>query len=398
MTERLSRKVLYDLVWSEPMKTLSARFGISDVALKKTCARAEIPAPDRGYWAKKEAGKTTSQVRLPERAPGMAEEVIVAGGVNYWYRDWDKEELLGPLPQPPEFPEPIEAVYERVAKLIGKVVVPRDVREWHPAISRLHKEDERRREKQRTATYPMSWDNPLFDSPFERRRLRILNSLSAATTKMNGRLFISGCEARSVGFTIYQQNVWISLDPPKRTNRHSHTEPWSPRADDATLSLSILQSVNSEAARMTWQDDDAGKLERHVTDIAVQLVLTAEIEHREGAVGQYKWRMERKAQLEEEERKRKLEAERVERERQERLEQARIDRLLRDATSFQQAGEIRKYVEAIRLMQSRNGASSTEDIEQWSRWALAQADRIDPAMDARFLAAMQDKDGIEHKS
>jgi len=57
MAERLSRKTLYDLVWSEPMKTLSARFGISDVALKKTCARAGIPTPDRGYWAKKDAGK-----------------------------------------------------------------------------------------------------------------------------------------------------------------------------------------------------------------------------------------------------------------------------------------------------------------------------------------------------
>jgi len=33
MAERLTRKALHDLVWSEPMKLLSARFGISDVAL-----------------------------------------------------------------------------------------------------------------------------------------------------------------------------------------------------------------------------------------------------------------------------------------------------------------------------------------------------------------------------
>ena len=52
MGQRLSRKELYELVWSEPMKNLSIRFGISDVALKKTCARAEIPTPDRGYWAR----------------------------------------------------------------------------------------------------------------------------------------------------------------------------------------------------------------------------------------------------------------------------------------------------------------------------------------------------------
>lgn len=57
MAERFSRKALYDLVWSEPMKNLATRFGVSDVALKKTCGRAGIPTPERGYWAKKEARK-----------------------------------------------------------------------------------------------------------------------------------------------------------------------------------------------------------------------------------------------------------------------------------------------------------------------------------------------------
>jgi len=57
MAERLTRKALYDLVWSEPMMDLSARFQISNVALKETCARAGIPTPERGYWAKKDAGK-----------------------------------------------------------------------------------------------------------------------------------------------------------------------------------------------------------------------------------------------------------------------------------------------------------------------------------------------------
>jgi hypothetical protein len=161
MTERLSRRALFDLVWSVPMKTLSDRFGISDVALKKTCAKAEIPTPDRGYWAKRDAGKPTLQAIFPPRPPGMDEEVLVAGGGNYWGRHWDENELLGPLPQPPEFSEPIELVRERIANLIGKVTVPREVRVWAPAISRLHKEDERRREKQRTSSYPMSWDNPL---------------------------------------------------------------------------------------------------------------------------------------------------------------------------------------------------------------------------------------------
>lgn len=53
MAERLTRKALYDLVWSEPMLTFSARFHISNVALEKTCGRAGIPTPERRYWVKK---------------------------------------------------------------------------------------------------------------------------------------------------------------------------------------------------------------------------------------------------------------------------------------------------------------------------------------------------------
>jgi hypothetical protein len=105
MAERLSRKALYDLVWSEPMKTLTSRFGISDVALKKTCTRAAIPTPERGYWAKKDAGKATIQAALPIRPPGMDDEILVAGGGNNRNQYWNKEDLLGPLPPAPEFPE-----------------------------------------------------------------------------------------------------------------------------------------------------------------------------------------------------------------------------------------------------------------------------------------------------
>ena len=107
---------------------------------------------------------------------------------------------------------------------------------------------------------------------------------------------------------------------------------------------------------------------------------------------QYQWRVRRKAELEEEERERKLEAERAEKERQKRLEQARIDRLLRDAAAFQQAGEIRKYIEAIRLAQVCDTITPTDEFEQWSQWALAQADRIDPSIGGMFLKAMRDEE------
>jgi hypothetical protein len=389
MAKRLSRKELYELVWSEPMRILAPRFGISDVALKKACARAEIPTPGLGHWAKKAARKSASQVALGDRPPGMDDEVLVGAGVGYWHSGWREEELLAALPPPPEFEEPIERVRERIAKTVGKVTVPREVRIWHPAVERLLKEDEQRRERQRASSYPSSWDAPLFDNPFERRRLRLLNTLVLAAGMMNGKPAISDREGRSIHFSFYQRQVGIRLDRLKRP-RHRGNAANSADANKVKLSLAILQSPGSENIRIGWQDDEQGKVETRITEIAIQVILTAELQYREGAIRSHEWRVQREAQPEEEERERKRQAERAERERQKRLEQARIDRLLKSAAAFQQAGEIRKYVEAIRAIQTENSGCSREELEHWSQRALAEADRIDPVVGSKFLLAMQD--------
>ena len=394
MTELLTRKALYDLVWSEPMKTISERFGISDVALKKICVRATIPTPDRGYWAKKDAGKQTFQAEFPARPPGMTDQILIGKADHSSYNNWgwNKEYLLGPIGPPPEFPEPIEEVMARIAAEVGRISVPRKVGNWHSAIDRVLKEDDKRREKQLNDPYPMSWDKPLFDSPFERRRLRILNSLFFAVAKMNGKSSVHGREAREIRISFFQQHLPLSLDRPKRSRGHSGYSISAGEPRDMKLCLSILKGWGSEQSMLAWEDEDDHKLESRMTDIAIQVILAAEIEYREGAFRQYKWRVQRKAELEEEERKRKPEAERAEKERLKRLEQGRVDRLLRDAAAFDQARTIRKYVEAIRLAQAPESSPSHEEFEQWSQWALTQADRIDPAIGKRFLLAMHDED------
>jgi len=61
----LSRDELYEKVWSLPGSKLAKQFGISDVALAKVCKKFEIPRPDRGYWARLEAGQTLTKPSLP---------------------------------------------------------------------------------------------------------------------------------------------------------------------------------------------------------------------------------------------------------------------------------------------------------------------------------------------
>ena len=56
---RFDRQKLYEQVWSQPIGKLAPEYGVSDVALAKTCRKLQIPLPGRGYWAKAAVGKRT---------------------------------------------------------------------------------------------------------------------------------------------------------------------------------------------------------------------------------------------------------------------------------------------------------------------------------------------------
>lgn len=77
-TVRLTREELYERVRSEPMATLAPKFGISDVALKKTCTKLRLPTPYHGYWATRSAGPTAKRSPLPKLPSSVAPSVLAA--------------------------------------------------------------------------------------------------------------------------------------------------------------------------------------------------------------------------------------------------------------------------------------------------------------------------------
>jgi hypothetical protein len=50
--ERYDREELYQKVWEKPMLKLAEEYGVSAVALGKTCRKLCVPVPGRGHWAK----------------------------------------------------------------------------------------------------------------------------------------------------------------------------------------------------------------------------------------------------------------------------------------------------------------------------------------------------------
>jgi hypothetical protein len=65
-SQSFTRQQLYELVWSQPVTKLAKTLGISDVGLAKVCRRANIPVPQRGYWAKITAALPAARPELPQ--------------------------------------------------------------------------------------------------------------------------------------------------------------------------------------------------------------------------------------------------------------------------------------------------------------------------------------------
>lgn len=73
----VTRKELYDLVWSKPLRDVAKEFGISDVGLGKTCARHGIPKPPRGYWAQLQAGQKVEKQPLSRSAEANGKTIQI---------------------------------------------------------------------------------------------------------------------------------------------------------------------------------------------------------------------------------------------------------------------------------------------------------------------------------
>ncbi len=183
MDREFTRRELYELVWSQPMKNIAADLGISDVALAKHCKKAGIPVPSRGYWARKQAGKSTIRTDLPPRFPGASDR---AGGSkqhhHFWTSDWPEKILEMAVPPVPTFEEDLATVEKRARKLVGKVQCPGTFEIVHPLVAKLLAHDDERRKEFKK--WHSNYYAPKYDAGIERRRLLIINALFTAASNL----------------------------------------------------------------------------------------------------------------------------------------------------------------------------------------------------------------------
>ncbi len=382
MAKRYTRQELLDLVWSGPMRTIAAEVGVSDVGLRKACLKAGVPIPPQGYWNQVRAGKRVLQKPdLPPRGFGASNDVWF--GAKYWQRRYVPQSDE-PLPPPPTFGEPSDAVRKRAQQSLERVSVPRDLAIPRPAIRQILDDEAARAEKARTSKWPPSVDQPRFNTSVDQRRLRILNALATVLATEDVRANLLSKEGPVIHLS--SGDIWLPIIVTKTT--------WKGKSAEDKTRLTVILGVNPEHPSppvREWKDEVGNKLERRIREMAVEILVALEERYRESELNHHRWIVERRAAEEAERRKARLEAERAERERQEKMRRDRIERLLSDATRSRQAADIRAYVADV-IMRNSSGPSSIDakTLTAWRAWALNQADLLDPAANGQFSRSIED--------
>lgn len=381
----MTREELYEQVWSQPMRTLAASMGISDVALAKRCRTANVPVPPRGWWARKEAGKPVKIEPLPPLPFAMANYFPALDQASIQRKTEDAVGGIDPeLPDPPIFRD-LGQVQAEIRAAVRPIKIPSALTTPHPIVARLLKQDAERKPASGPTDYFSTYNGRKFATPAQQRRLRILSCILAELARLGCKA--SGSTHAGERFSVKVGGVWsyilLRVEGEPGGYLHGDRRPLK-RAEPERLRFDIVDHDERTPPKRSWREEKA-PLEQQATEIIQGLLLQVEEDSRKWALLHHKWLREdherrlKEARLSAE----KAEADRIARETA--AAAARIAALVSGADALEQAARIRRYVAAVRS--SYSGCQTVpEELDRWAAWALAEADGIDPIMSRRFVA------------
>ncbi|ATY32538.1 hypothetical protein [Sphingomonas psychrotolerans] len=239
----------------------------------------------------------------------------------------------------------------------------------HQALRTLLRQDERRREKIATSTYP-NWElAPIFDVPDAARKLRVANALMNALAKLGHPCKLGGVDLPSFHATVGDQDVHVKIHHPgAETATYRRHNDALPAPAKTPLTIELFPALPDGFPRL-WHDDTE-KLESKLSEVAAAVIAAGEARYRLGIVE----RLEHIARMEawrEEQRQEALV----------RRNKERLAALHRSAEMLRQANDLRALIAAVGTAMEKGHRSLDANVfVEWKSWAAAEADRLDPVI------------------
>lgn len=367
-TESLTRRALYELVWTQPRTELAKQFKISDVALGKLCRQMNVPAPPQGYWAhvaSKSQGK--AKFARPPLSYTVYERIDEDHAeIRNSLPQFDPKNLSEPLPPLPAPSESQDDAVKRYVGLVRAVPLPKPGRGTHPVVEKLLKEDERLA----TIATNFSWDKPKYKDATGRKLLTGLNRLLWWWTDLGFKPGSSGTRHIHLNVTLggYLESFEVTAGPVDTLR------PSSPNTSNHQFSLRLDTRYTSQARKpdLCFSNFDTEDL----VATATLLIQRREAEFRAGLKREHA----HKVWVREDALKKDLEAKEAMRQRREAAHKELISSREQaiDGAIFgmRKSDELRALVKALEQKSAglKDGGIA---FSRWKKWLLAKADALD---------------------
>jgi len=358
---RLNRKDLYELVWNNSFLSLSKKYKISDVGLKKICNRLNIPRPSMEYKRLLRKGKKRGIPKLPEKFSGKAEIYLSlrdASEKKISFAKYKKqiEDELGENLIVPE-------------RLIKPDIFVKNYRKF--IISLNNKKNEEWRKYQNHANISVS-------NSLRGRAMRIMDTMIKALGLRGHSVVVVD---RQTYVEIYGERIKIRLCERQKMNKGENVSYLDRYENTGLLSFRIVDNYVSE------RENSEQKLESQLSRIIARLELLGQRLRDERKEREKYWAEQR-------------EIERIRKEAEERRikELEDFKGLLTKAERWQKTRFLRGFLEAFQEDAIRQG-TLTEEVKRWFEWANKKADWYDPFFEIKDkLLDRVDRDSLSFKN
>ena len=354
----MTRRKLYELVWSKSTTAVSKQYRISTSDIRKLCKHHNIPLPKQGYWSKLKHNKTVERTELPEIDTKSLEEIVL---VKRETGDKDIPFLTSPFHK---------RGYEIKNDDSYNLIVPSFLKNPHPLITKTKKRLEeydkipesnyQERRDFLKEILPVSTDRKL-----RSRALRIMNTIiSNIYDKGHSVSFRNNTECF---VEMFSQQTKINLR--QKINRVREKDERGYGGDQWVKSDKLEFQAGPSYNLKNWIDGKKKNLEDYIPDILVWIEQNC----------QY-WHDLRKRQADEKRIRVIEDAKHQEELKIIQIENQRFEELISNSEKWHKVTILRNYIKAVEEKAKENNSLDTTTLK-WIKWAYNKADFIDPLIE-----------------
>jgi hypothetical protein len=333
----LSRKDLYDLVWSKSISAIANDFQIKPQRLKELCQEHKIPLPDIGYWSKVKFQKKVTKTPLPIIEN---DNLKIDLNIRKFRTDYHKR------------------AFELAQRQDLNFKVPRKISTYHPLVKSsknlLEIIDE---SKNKLRFWEVAQKHDLLpihtNTKLRARALRLMDTLIKAIEAMDCNITFY-CNRAHV--EMFGQKTEINLRQKIHRIRTTNERGWTSESWEESDKLEFQAGPSFD--RKNWIDNTKRKIEACLPEIIAWIEKDCQYWH------------DLRAEQAIEENKKALQAQKVEAiKAQQEEEQAKVNQLFSDAENWSKAQMIEQFINEMeqQSIQQKQINSKTRTYITWAR-------------------------------